>query len=421
VNSDFKLITPVVTAFRSHFGAAPALVTRAPGRVNLIGEHTDYNGGWVLPAAISFEVEVAAKPRTDDAVNLVAVDLGQEVSFHLQDRERQGELWRRYPQGVAVAMQEAGHRLSGMDAAYLGDVPIGAGLSSSAAVEVAFASAFAAVSGLALTPVELALLAHRAENDFVGVPSGIMDQFISALGRANDALLLNCASLEHRFVPINLPETVIVVMDTGVRRELARSEYGRRRAECEEALRRLRGRLTTVDTLSDVSPEELEANRDLLEPTLLRRARHVVEENRRTLEAAAALEAANAARVGALMRASHESLRDLYEVSSPELDALVEIAWSVDGVVGARMTGAGFGGCAVALVEERAVDPLRAALTAQYRARSGRDARVFVCRVVAGAEAQWVQDSSANAAWPRSRGAGQADSEQEKNDDTNSR
>jgi galactokinase len=244
------------------------------------------------------------------------------------------------------------------------------------------------VAGLELPGEEIARLTRRAENEFVGVPSGVMDQFISALGAADSALLLDCRTLAYRLVPIALPGVSIVVMDTGVRRELASSEYQRRRADCEAAVARLQARLPGITALRDLSPDQLAANRDLLTEVQYKRAAHVVHENARTLAAAEALALGDAVRLGALMHASHESLRDLYQVSSPELDALVEIAWHVPGVVGARMTGAGFGGAAVALVQANAVDRLREAVTRSYPPRTGWEARLYVCKAAAGASVQ---------------------------------
>jgi galactokinase len=326
-------------------------------------------------------------------VDVLALDLDQRASFNLNEREPSAALWQRYPQGVAVAVQDAGHRLRGMNAVYAGDVPIGSGLSSSAAVEVAFARAFAAVAGLELPGEEIARLTRQAENEFVGVPSGVMDQFISALGAAGSALLLDCRTLAYRLVPIALPGVSIVVMDTGVRRNLATSEYRRRRADCEAAVAALQARLPGITALRDVSADALAANRDVLDEVQYKRAAHVVHENARTLAAAEALARGDAVRMGALMHASHESLRDLYEVSSPELDALVEIAWHTPGVVGARMTGAGFGGAAVALVRANAVPRLEEMVAQSYPARTGREARLYVCTPAAGASVQLLPTS----------------------------
>ena len=381
-----KHLDELVPRFERRYGSRPELVASAPGRVNLIGEHTDYNDGWVLPVAIPYEVNVAVRARDDDLVRLRAEDLDEEAEFRLGELAEPAEaLWLRYPQGVAAKLREAGHALRGVDAAYTGDVPSGSGLSSSAAVEVAWVHALAAASGLALSAPEVALVARRAENEWVGVPSGVMDQFISAAGREGHALLLDCRTLQFELIPINLPGVAVVVMDTGVRRELAGSEYRKRRADCEAAVEALRPVLPGISALRDVSAEQLEEFAGLLSDVQLRRARHVVAENARTLEAAAALRAGDAATMGRLMHASHESLRDLYEVSSPELDAVVEIADAAPGVIGARMTGAGFGGAAVALAEQGAVDALRAALAREYPPRTGHEATVFVCTAAEGA------------------------------------
>ncbi|MDQ3328490.1 MAG: galactokinase [Chloroflexota bacterium] len=394
MNDRYRHVEALTRTFEQRFGKPPTLAARAPGRVNLIGEHTDYNDGWVLPVAIPYEVNVVAAPRTDVRVCLVAHDLNEEATFALNDTKPSADLWQRYPQGIAVQMQAAGRQLVGLDAVYAGDVPRGASLSSSAAVEVAFAGAFALASGVSLSGSEIATISRLAENEFVGVPTGVMDQFISALGKEGHALLLDCRSLEYRHIPINLPGVSIVVMDTGVRRELANSEYRKRRADCEAAVERLQSRLPDIRALRDVTPEDLEANADLLDETQHKRASHVVAENARTQKAAEALEAGDAPRIGALMQQSHESLRDLYEVSAPELDAVVEIAMGTAGVIGARMTGGGFGGAAVALVHDAAVDGLQQALAAEYPQRSGKEATVFVCRAAEGAEAKWLSEGN---------------------------
>lgn len=386
----FRYVPALTEAFERHFQARPEIAARAPGRVNLIGEHTDYNEGWVLPAAIEFEVNVVLRRRGDRRVRVVSADLGREASFDLDSPRDDAALWLRYPQGVALALLEAGHQLAGMDAVYSGDVPVGAGLSSSAAVEVAFAAAFNESSHLGLPPQELALLAHVAENRFVGVPSGIMDQFISSMGRRGHALLLDCRSLDHWDVGINLPDVQLAIVDTGVRRELASSEYRKRREECESAVDALQARRPDIRSLRDVSPADLTQLSDLLSETQYKRARHVVEENERTLAAARALEAGDAEQVGQLMYASHESLRDLYEVSSPELDAVVEAARSVPGVVGARMTGAGFGGAAVALIHPEAAGALTASLDETFGQRFEVRPTVYIARTTDGAEARRI-------------------------------
>ncbi|MEJ7653694.1 MAG: galactokinase [Chloroflexia bacterium] len=268
----YKHFEKLLAGFQAKFGSPPELISRAPGRVNLIGEHTDYNDGWVLPMAIPFEVNVAVRRRDDGLVRLAALDLDESAEFSLADMSPSDALWLRYPQGVAWAMQQAGHELRGVDAVYTGDVPSGSGLSSSAAVEVAWVEALAGVADLELDASEAAWLAHQAENDFVGVPSGVMDQFISALGEAGSALLLDCRTLEARQIPFNMAGVSVVVVDTGVHRELAGSEYRKRRADCEAAVKRLQAVLPGIAALRDVSAEQLETHADLLGPVQLNRA-----------------------------------------------------------------------------------------------------------------------------------------------------
>jgi len=372
-------------AFFEAFGGAPDILVRAPGRVNLIGEHTDYNDGFVLPVAIDREVRIAARARDDCLVRLVALDFGQRTEFALAKIERdEAAPWSNYLRGVAFYLQAAGFALRGLDAVIQGNVPIGAGLSSSAALEMAAALTFQLTSGLELDRLRLALIGRQAENEFVGLRSGIMDQFISALGKRDHALLIDCRSLEHRLVP--LPQGVrILVADSGVRRGLVTSAYNQRRAECEEGVRRLAEHLPAIRALRDVSVADLEAHQQALPEPVRRRCQHIVYENQRVLDAVTALERGDVEMMGRLMDASHASLRDLYEVSGPELDALVDIARSTPGCLGARLTGAGFGGCTVNLVEEAAVTGVVAAIEREYPARTGRTAHVYVCRAVDGA------------------------------------
>ncbi|MBC7226081.1 MAG: galactokinase [Thermoflexales bacterium] len=374
----------VIEGFRARFGRVPSLVVRAPGRVNLLGEHTDYNEGFVLPVAVDRAAWVAASPLPGRTARVVALDMGGEATFPLDAvPPRQGD-WADYPRGVAWALGERFGSLSGMEAALTSDVPIGAGLSSSAAVEVAFAWTWKVLSDLAVERTELALLCQRAENEYVGVRCGVMDQMASVWGQEGHAILLDCRTLEVERVPIP-PGVAIVVADTLVRRELAASEYNRRRQECEEAVRILAGFLPGIRALRDVSPQDLERWGHHLPPVLRKRARHVVHSNARVLEAVAAFRAGDLETVGAAMKRSHISLRDDYEVSSPELDCLAEAAWEVPGCWGARLTGAGFGGCIVALVAEAAVDDLARHLERVYQARFGRRPPVIVCRASEGA------------------------------------
>jgi len=377
-----------VAAFRATYGRAPTHLVRAPGRVNLIGEHTDYNDGFVLPMALERAAWIALAPREDGVVRLAADDLDQQGTFAVataRSRDARGDArdprggWLEYPRGVAWALQDLGHTLTGFDGALASDVPRGAGLSSSAAVELAVAAAFAASSGFAWDPPTIARAMQRVENLWVGVQSGIMDQLIGAAGVAGHALLIDCRDLSLR--PVPLPDGVaVVVLDTDTRRTLVGSAYDDRRAACTRVAHELDAR-----ALRDADVDDLAAAAERLDPVDLRRARHVIGENARTLEAADALADGDVARLGRLMDASHASLRDDYEVSSPALDAIVAAARAAPGCLGARMTGAGFGGCAVALVGRDDVDAFVATTADAYRAATGNQARAYVSAAAAGA------------------------------------
>ena len=374
-----SLASRVVEAFAREFGGEPAVLVAAPGRVNLIGEHTDYNDGFVLPAAIDRHVVMAARPRADRNVRLHAADMGESAEFDLDDISSDEVCrWSNYERGVAWALQGAGYVLQGMDAVVAGDVPVASGLSSSAAVEVATAFAFQTLSDLNLDGVQRALLCQKAENEFVGMRCGIMDQYIISLGRRDHALLIDCRSLEYRVVPVPAGMS-LVTCDTQKRRGLVDSEYNTRRNECEAGARAL-----GVPALRDVSVATFEARQGELAEVTRKRCRHVITENQRVMDAVAALEAGDLGRFGALMNASHVSLRDDYEVSCAELDAMVEAAWRQPGVLGARMTGAGFGGCTVNLVEDGAIEAFLARVPAEYQQRTGLEARVYVSRAEQG-------------------------------------
>ena len=372
--------------FRRVFGSEPAATVRAPGRVNLIGEHTDYNEGFVLPLAIDRDVLAAARPRDDDVVVAYTANFDRPVRFTIGEPRRDaGEPWSDYLRGVAFVLRRRGLPLLGMDLALAGSVPVGAGLGSSAALEVAVAWAFRTVGGFALDRVELALLCQRAESEFVGVRCGIMDQFVAALGHGGHALFLDCRDLSYRHVPLP-PGTKVVVTDSLLRRELAHAAYNERRAECAEAVGLLRGPLPAIRSLRDVAAKDL-AEQDAVLPALLRRrARHVVGENERVLQAVAALERGDAARIGRLMDEAHASLRDDYEVSLPELDLLVAAARSA-GALGARLTGAGFGGCIVSLVPAKALPGFARALGEVYVKQTGRWPVSYTCTAADGAGA----------------------------------
>ena len=370
--------------FSARFGALPR-VFRAPGRVNLIGEHTDYNGGFVLPAAIELATYVGVAPRADRTLLMYSENFDETVTFDLDETSPHArEHWSDYPRGVAVTLERCGHALRGADLWISGEVPLGSGLSSSAAVEVATAYALLAASEQQLAPVAVAKLCQRAENEFVGTRCGIMDQLICCLGREGHALLLDCRSLDGRPVPI--PDgVVLVICNTGVRHALASSEYNERRAQCEDGVRVLAEVDPRVRALRDVTLTALEESRRRMSPVAYARCHHVVTENQRTLSAASALERGDVVTVGRLLAASHASLRDAYEVSCRELDTLVEAAAAVPGVLGARMTGGGFGGCTVNLVRADAVDAFKAAVPPAYERATGRKADVWVTAASAGA------------------------------------
>ncbi len=359
-------------------------VIRAPGRVNLIGEHTDYNLGFVLPAAIDREIRMAVLRTADDRVDLRRLDTGERAIFDLgKPRPRDGT-WLDYVAGTAWALAEAGLPRRGLRGLIASNLPANAGLSSSAAIELASAWALLGDDAAEMDPLALARICQRAENGYVGVMSGLMDQFASACGVAGKALLLDCRSLAWRAV--TLPRDVrLVVLHTGSPRKLDGSAYNERRAQCEAAVAGLARADPGIRSLRDVTAELLSAERGRLDPVVARRAEHVVAENDRVSRVIAALEADDLQTVGELFAASHASLRDLFEVSSPELDALVEIALGVKGVVAARMTGGGFGGCTVNLVRPDAVDALAAAVETDYANRTGLTPMVLPVSAAGGA------------------------------------
>ena len=364
--------------------AADIRLIRSPGRVNLIGEHTDYNLGFVLPAAIDREIRIAAVPTDDRRVELTRLDTRDRRSFELGDAQtgRDGS-WIDYIAGVVWALGDAGHTVTGLRGVIASTLPSGTGLSSSAALELAAAWALLGDTAGDVEPLRLAQICQRAENEFVGVRSGLMDQFSVTCGVGGSALFLDCRSLEWR--PVRLPDAVVlVVIDSGTSRRLGASAYNERRTQCEAGVSALRAVDSSIESLRDVDARLLAENRDRLDPTIARRVCHVVEENDRVLSAVAALEAGDLVEVGRLFAASHASLRDLFEVSSPELDALVEIASRVDGVIAARMTGAGFGGCTVNLVRPDAIEALEQAIARDYPGATGRSATVMPVTAAAG-------------------------------------
>jgi galactokinase len=378
----------VKAKFAEVFGAGgKAHVIRAPGRVNLIGEHTDYNDGFVFPMAIEPHVLLACRSRDDGEVRLASSAFPSEiVRFSVQSKIAPAEpAWANYSRGVAAEMLAAGIPLTGMDALIDNTLPVGGGLSSSAAIEVATAQAFLTLAGLKMDPARVALLCQKAEHEYAGVPVGIMDQTIVAMGRANHAMLLDCRDLSKQFVPIDDRELRVVIVNSMVKHELSGGEYAQRRRECEEGVAHFRRDNPSIRALRDVTLRQLESARDQLPHVVYKRCRHVITENARTTEAAAALGRRDYERAGELMRDSHRSLRDDYEVSVPELDFLVEEAMKVKGVYGSRMTGGGFGGCTVSLAQPRAVDALVDHVRRAYHQRpGGKTPEVYVTRATAG-------------------------------------
>ena len=381
------IITQVRDAFTSVFEGQADVTVQAPGRVNLIGEHTDYNEGFVFPSAIDRWVVVAARSRVDSRVRIYSAMHEEVAEFRVDDvLEAQGN-WADYPKGVVREFQKLGYSLCGFDAAIVGNVPMGAGLSSSAAVEMAVGKGLVVLNRIEINGPDLALLGQRAENHFVGVNCGIMDQFISANGRAGHALFLDCRDLSFELVPLFGDGVQIVICNSSVTRGLTDSAYNDRRSACESGVSLLAGAMgADIRALRDVSMEMLDVYGGALSDTVLKRCRHVITENERTQRAVALLKDGDLSGFGQLMVASHESLRDDYEVSGEELDLLVEIALNVPGVLGARMTGAGFGGCTVNVVERDAVPALTDAINERYSRTTGLTPEIYICSAVNGAE-----------------------------------
>ncbi|HTM35461.1 MAG TPA: galactokinase [Terriglobales bacterium] len=367
---------------------APMKLFRAPGRVNLIGEHTDYNDGFVLPSAIGFYTHIAVSPRSDGKLVLRSTEFPQKFEFLAANLPSQklGE-WCDYVLGVAMQLAKAGIALGGADLLVRGEVPVGSGLSSSASLEVASALALLSLSGKTLPLKEIAKLCQRSENEFVGARVGIMDQFVSCHGKAGHAVLLDCRSLDYDLVPI--PEQVqFVICNTMVKHELSGGEYNVRRSQCEEGVRILSESNPKIRALRDVTVRELEGSRSEMPEVVFRRCLHVVKENQRVLETKKFFENGDLSSLGKLMLDSHESLRDLYEVSCRELDAMVEAAKGLPGWIGGRMTGGGFGGCTVNLVEREQAKAFASAVASRYQKETGIRPDIYVCSAADGAGAE---------------------------------
>ena len=372
--------------FQEMFRACPHIF-RAPGRVNVIGEHTDYNDGFVMPAAIEFYTWVAAAKRDDRALEVYSGHYNEMISLSLDELAGppRGH-WSDFIRGVAAVLQSAGYKLTGVNLLIHGEVPLGAGLSSSASLEVATALALSSLSGIDVPRLDLVRLCQKAEHEYVGTRCGIMDQFIAVFGVAGHALMLDCRSFEYQLLPV--PRDLrLVVCNSMVKHQLASGEYNRRRADCEEGVRLLQPHLPGIRALRDVAVADLETWKQALPATVYRRCRHVVTENQRVLAAAKALQSGDADRFGHLMYRSHASLRDDYQVSCKELDLLIDLASSSPGVYGARMTGGGFGGCTVNLVKANASDSFQEHISRAYREVTGIIPEIYVCEPAQGAQA----------------------------------
>jgi galactokinase len=366
----------------------PTVIVRAPGRVNLIGEHTDYNDGFVFPMALDFQILTAARKRQDQLVRIHSVDYQKTVEIYLEKpiifdaKER----WSNYPRGVLAVLIEKGIRLAGMDLVFSGNIPQGSGLSSSAALEVSIALTLQSLNGFSMNGPDLARLCQRAENNFVGMNCGIMDQFISMMGRKDHALFLDCRTLEYRHIPLELDDYRILICHSGVKHSLVDSEYNKRRQECETGVAILSQKHPNIRALRDATLAELNALKNELNQTIYRRCRHVITENQRVLKSIESLKENDLVTFGKLMNESHDSLRDDYQVSCSEIDLLVDFARNFRGVLGSRMTGGGFGGCTVTLIQKSFIPNFSQGIIEYYQEKTGIVPHVYISRPAAGAE-----------------------------------
>ncbi|GIP33898.1 galactokinase [Paenibacillus sp. J2TS4] len=372
-------------AFIQQFGGSSESIRcfYAPGRVNLIGEHTDYNGGYVFPAALTFGTTMLIRPRSDREIRLASGNFELQGTIDLDRAEYvKEEEWINYPKGILVHLQKNGYTFGGYDVYYYGNIPNGAGLSSSASLQLVTAFGFMSMEGHPIDRVELALVAQRSENEFLGVKCGIMDQFTVAMGKRDHALLLKCNTLDYEPVPFDSRGYKLVIGNTNKRRGLVDSEYNMRRSQCEQAAQELRAKHPGLQLLGELDLDQFEDSQSCIkEETVRKRAQHVIEENDRVLKSVEALKKNDLPEFGRLMTASHDSLRDLYEVTCRELDVMVEEALQVDGVLGSRMTGAGFGGCTVSLVREDAVDAFIRQVGTAYQDKTGLQADFYVASI----------------------------------------
>ncbi len=378
-----SLLSQLTGSFQDTFNTEPALLVCSPGRVNLIGEHTDYNEGFVLPAAIDKAIYVAAGPRSDNEIHLVAYDLNETYQGSLTELIKT-QTWADYVLGIVSEFQLAGNKLGGFNCVFAGTIPMGSGLSSSAALENGIGFALNELFSLGLERVDMVRLSQRAENEFVGAKVGIMDMFASMMGKADHVIKLDCRSLDYTYAPLRMDGISIVLCDSRVKHSLVASEYNTRRAECETGVRLLQTFYPEIKSLRDVTMLMLDQHLRDTNPLIYRRCAYVVQENQRLLNGVAALEAGDVAAFGQLMYGSHEGLSNWYEVSCVELDILVEIARQQPGVLGARMMGGGFGGCTINLVREEDLDDFTDQITKQYKARTGKDTYLHACKIQDG-------------------------------------
>ena len=376
------LLSQLTASYRAAFHATPLLIC-SPGRVNLIGEHTDYNQGFVLPAAIDKAIYLAVGPRSDNAIHLIAHDLG-ETHVGSLDTLTPTHSWADYLLGIVVQLRLEGHQPGGFNCVFGGTIPIGAGLSSSAALENGIGFALNELYKLGLDRIALLKMSQRSENDFVGAKVGIMDMFASMMGRAGHVIKLDCRSLEYTYAPLHMDGIRIVLCDSRVEHSLVTSEYNTRRAECESGVRFLKPFYPDINSLRDVTMAMLDRHLRDTQPLIYRRCAYVVQENQRLLDGVKALEANDVGAFGQLMYGSHEGLSKWYEVSCPELDTLVDIARHQPGVLGARMMGGGFGGCTINLVREESLDAFTDVIAKQYKASTGKDTYIHVCKIEDG-------------------------------------
>jgi len=372
----------MINEFSARFGKSPEHIFFCPGRVNLIGEHIDYNGGKVMPCAISLGTYLAISKNKDKLLRFHSLNFPETIELHLQENySKTGKTWFNYPLGMINELIEDGHIISGLDMLFHGNLPIGAGLSSSASIEVLTGFALNQLFGMKISNKDIALMGKKVENDFIGVNSGIMDQFAVVMGKKDKAILLDCDSLDYEYLPFETGEYILAIINSNKQRTLADSKYNERFAECGKALKALKKELN-VTHLCDIDLNTFEEHRHLIDdPVLQKRALHVISENFRVGEARDALKANDLLIFGRLMYASHQSLKDWYEVSGKELDTIVEFCKTYDDCIGARMTGAGFGGCAIALVKKNKFDDFSSKLSSYYQQKIGYKPEVFASEI----------------------------------------